>query len=287
MITNATDNHPDFLYHYTSFETLALILNNRTICFNSLQNVDDLEEEKTKDMGNFGKYIYVSCWTKDKKEDMALWSMYTPNMHGIRIGLPQYPFKKYYYKQGDFGLERDTETYINIDKVYNENQGNIDPCYPELIEVQYTNDVNMLFPTVKKSNEPELAERFLKGEQIRKEVKLLFNLSYTYGNIGKYKRSIWGFQNEWRYVLPIMPFGMQELLNSSIEKKQELMMRINDLQTKRPYNMFFLELDENAVREMQILLGPRLSKAEKIYVKSLLKEHGLEKNCQESSLTIR
>ena len=42
-----------YLYHYTSLETLALILKNKTICFNNLLNVDDLEEPSTQDMGNF------------------------------------------------------------------------------------------------------------------------------------------------------------------------------------------------------------------------------------------
>ena len=32
------------LYHYTSLETLALILKNRTIMFNRLDKVDDVEE---------------------------------------------------------------------------------------------------------------------------------------------------------------------------------------------------------------------------------------------------
>ena len=44
----------DYLYHYTSIETLALILKNNTLCFNNLLNVDDSEEAETFDMGKFG-----------------------------------------------------------------------------------------------------------------------------------------------------------------------------------------------------------------------------------------
>ncbi len=36
----------DFLYHYTSIETLALILSNRTFRLNSLDQMDDLQEKK-------------------------------------------------------------------------------------------------------------------------------------------------------------------------------------------------------------------------------------------------
>ena len=62
-IVSSLGAYPEWLYHYTSLESLALILQNRTIKFNSLQNVDDLEEAVTEDMGEFGKYIYASCWT--------------------------------------------------------------------------------------------------------------------------------------------------------------------------------------------------------------------------------
>ena len=33
----------EYLYHYTTVESLALILNNKTMRFSDLNNVDDLE----------------------------------------------------------------------------------------------------------------------------------------------------------------------------------------------------------------------------------------------------
>ena len=50
----------EYLYHYTSLDTLALILSNKTICFNNLLYVDDIEEARTQDMGLFGRFKYVS-----------------------------------------------------------------------------------------------------------------------------------------------------------------------------------------------------------------------------------
>lgn len=41
--------YPEYLYHYTSIDNLALILKNKTIRFNSLINVDDPDEIKTID----------------------------------------------------------------------------------------------------------------------------------------------------------------------------------------------------------------------------------------------
>lgn len=44
----------EYLYHYTNIETLTLILKNRTIRFNSLDKMDDLQEQETADLKNIG-----------------------------------------------------------------------------------------------------------------------------------------------------------------------------------------------------------------------------------------
>ena len=84
------------LYHYTSIETLALILKNGTIKFNRLDTVDDLEEAGyTSDGMQLGKYMFVSCWTKSSEENIALWSMYADKGKGIRIELDEDMFREY------------------------------------------------------------------------------------------------------------------------------------------------------------------------------------------------
>ena len=52
------------IYHYTTIETLALILKHRTIRFNRLDQVDDMEESLYTSGPinlNLSKYVYVSC----------------------------------------------------------------------------------------------------------------------------------------------------------------------------------------------------------------------------------
>lgn len=91
----------EYLYHYTSIETLALILKNRTIKFNNLMNVDDPEEAETKDLGLFGRHCLVSCWTRSSEDILPMWNMYTPEMKGVRIKMRMNPFKKYTYSKGE------------------------------------------------------------------------------------------------------------------------------------------------------------------------------------------
>ena len=43
-------DYPEYLYHYTSIETLALIMSKRCIRFNCLKFVDDPEENVSSDI---------------------------------------------------------------------------------------------------------------------------------------------------------------------------------------------------------------------------------------------
>ena len=86
---------PKKLYHYTTVNTLALILSSRSIMFNRADRVNDKREGSTSDLGSFAKYFFISCWTETGEENFALWNMYTPKMRGVRIELP-IPFFEIY-----------------------------------------------------------------------------------------------------------------------------------------------------------------------------------------------
>lgn len=82
------------IYHYTSVDSLALILASRKLRFNRLDRVDDLREAQTHLGIEFGKYFFVSCWTRAQKESIPQWHMYTDKMAGVRISLPLMPFQR-------------------------------------------------------------------------------------------------------------------------------------------------------------------------------------------------
>lgn len=85
------------IYHYTSIDTLALIMNNKTIRFNRLDRVDD-KEETLFGSGPFNikvsKNVFVSCWTRNPKENPDLWQRYTKDK-GVRIALDEDMFQTY------------------------------------------------------------------------------------------------------------------------------------------------------------------------------------------------
>lgn len=276
-----------YLYHYTSVETLALILKNKTICFNNLLYVDDIEEAQSQDMGNFGKFVYVSCWTDDEKESIPLWNLYTPSMHGVRIKLPEFPFKKYMYKSGELFFTEDTETYVDCRKIYDENKVSIVANAPSLIKVEYTNEHEKLFPKVKTESFPGAMQKFIDAKEMSELAKGDIEINYSFEEIGKYKREDWRFQSEWRYKITIAPMGMKELNPLTFENQQEYCRRIEDRNAVPPYEKIFLDISDDAFENMEILLGPKMNEAEKILVIALLNQYAPKCILRESNLKIR
>lgn len=85
MSEEATSENSHKIHHYTNIETLALILEDRTIRFNRLDRVDDISESKAFGKYDFGKFLFVCCWTDSNIESIPLWHMYTQKMRGVRI----------------------------------------------------------------------------------------------------------------------------------------------------------------------------------------------------------
>ena len=274
----------EYLYHYTSIETLALILANKTICFNNLLYVDDSEEAETFDMGKFGRFVYVSCWTSDEQESIPLWNLYTSDMHGVRIRLPKFPFKKYKYKKGEYFLDKDVDTYINLKKLYNENKVDVVLTQPELIEIEYTDDIEKLYPKVRTVSSEEDLRKYLNEGKIENDI---FKVKYSFTELGRYKRKEWSFQKEWRYIYSVYPVGLKEANPPTFEKHREIIRRIEDKEYEPAYSRMFFDLDDKALENMEVLCGPKMNDAEKIIVKTLLKQYCPNGIYKESKLKIR
>lgn len=82
------------IHQYTSIDSLALILKNKTIRFKRLDKMDDIEEAALSNAGiHLGGFMFVSCWTFNEIESIPLWRMYTPTTKGVRISLDKNMFK--------------------------------------------------------------------------------------------------------------------------------------------------------------------------------------------------
>ena len=271
----------EMLYHYTSVDTLVQILENKSIKFNNLTACDDLDEADSEDLGRAGKYVFVSCWTREAKESIPMWSQYSGNMSGVRIGMKKFPFMRRRFDNKGYG--EPFETYLNYQKYYDENKMSFVANQPKLIDIEYVDDESKIKPSIITKGTNEDVEKFIRGEPS--------NITLSFDAIGKYKRTCWKFQNECRYKIFGPPMGLRDSDNSDgkimLEKQKECIRRITDKTYVPEYKELFLDLDENAIVGMEIVLGPRMNGSEKNLLSHYLKSKGLDKNCKESSLRIQ
>ncbi|WHF51786.1 hypothetical protein QGN23_00565 [Chryseobacterium gotjawalense] len=240
----------DFIYHYTSIETLALILEGKKIKFSSLENMDDLNESQFSDEDdiNFSSHTLISCWTKNDEENLAFWKMYTPDMKGVRIKIPRHIFENYIFLTDDVVyVDPNTliiESLVPKSECFNENYWII-PFKGNLVEVVYTEDDDLLRPKI-----------------YDKETELV-----SFSKVAKYKSTIWQFQQEIRFKLTVLP--TKDKNGNNLNPLNDFK-RIMHEKIRAPFAHYFLEMRNEAFEKMEITLGPKCTLAEEIIVQSLL-----------------
>ena len=264
----------DYLYHYTSIETLALILKNRKIRFNRLDLVDDPEEPLTKDYGNLGRFMFASCWTNQEKESLSMWHMYSKNMHGVRIKMPSYFMKELVFKEESVNKENGVTiknsngtftSYVDLEMIDNLGYMTVSLRDNILKEIKYTEEEGLLYPNVVSAV----------GDSITLDI----------GKIGGYKNECWSFQKEFRYLFFVSPWNKKEILNSTPEHHIQLFERLKNKALDIDFIDF--EIDPEKFKDMTIKLGPRASNAEKIIVQSLINSFNPNATLEESTLKVR
>lgn len=276
-------------YHYTNIDTLEKILISKSLCFTNLDLVDDLDEVETSDMKKFGRFCYVSCWTKEAKESIPMWKMYTPDMQGVRIRMNEFPFKKYIISPGQFANSAQIETYINAVERDERGLPYILDAFPQMIEIDYTEREELLYPKIKTENKDYKKEVVFENGKRKEIVTTNTTISYDTKYIGVFKRKCWEFQKEWRYKIFMSPYTYKELANcKNYEDQMQLLQRLEDEKYKPTEERIFLKLDDEAISKMEILIGPRATNEQVDRVISLASQNGVDAdNIKKSELRIR
>lgn len=241
------------IYHYTTIETLALIIKSRAIRFNRLDCVDDLEES-LYGSGNMNiklsQYEFVSCWTKDKEENLALWKMYTNNK-GVRICMDDDflvthdvtpKFKSFLSSAIQIGDDYFVSSFMNEAKLF---------------DVIYTNDYKEKINAL-----------------ITKEGN---NIQIDTGHLGLYKSERWKFQNESRFKIIVMPKN-NKFVNVS-DKASDFDILFNmmsslvpSMSSQSPIKIKHIDvgIKEEKLNEIEVMMGPETTDAERFIVEMLL-----------------
>lgn len=265
------------LYHYTTTESLALILKNKSLLFNRLDCVDDIEEGSVMSCGIMvGRYVFVSCWTESAEESIPLWKMYGGgDKMGVRIGLEKEMFRRYHIVNPKIGNQ---QWYGEMDLPLSLEELNAPDYFVLPIfqmdedyfyrKIQYvdnvsdkTNDAVTITPPQNEKGETQINIKF--------------------GEIGRYKHKRWEFQNETRFVVTIFPY------NPNLAPPEKVgTIAINTYIQNKTVNFtkYFLPLDERALRNIEITLSPNATDGQRVLVESLIREYAPEAKIKNSSL---
>lgn len=267
---------PEYLYHYTNIDTLALILKNKTIRFNSLDQMDDPQEKDTADLKTIGNLCYISSWTDDRTESIPMWKMYSSLETGVRIRLKANPFKLHSNPISDLAKAFNAiptpdstgeppKSYIPIAEMVRNNFYSIQATKGDFLhKVEYTSDKSNLYPTIVSSDDE----------------KVHFDL----GKLGKYKNTHWKFQNEWRYIFTILPLDLTQSPDKSLESLTQIVAALLQGKSKQPFTHYDMSIDDFAFSQMEITLSPRITAGSKIIVESLIEKYNPSATVIDSSL---
>lgn len=259
------------LYHYTTIESLAQILKNRTIRFNRLDQVDDVEEGSISPANvRVGQYVFVSCWTKNKEESIPLWNLYTANGRGVRICMDSNMFLSY-----------DNSGIVECDNLRFALAGS---AYERTLTPwgDFINNGHIVLPV----GEQEL-EKILKDIQYVENVESAVNNSVSFqqissnyrivhinlNDLGRFKHKRWAFEDESRFVILILPgkhFHSPESLGKDLSQ-WILDVMSNNIPLSISY--YDLNLKDDAIQSLEVVLGPSCGESERIIVDALCEKY--------------
>ena len=272
------------LYHYTSIESLALILSSKKFRFSNFGKLDDLEEAKKHSRIDFSSIAFASCWSDLKEESIPLWKMYTPDMKGIRIGISEEIFPK---------MEVDLETYpFEID-------GELDGPLKMYIPPQIWDQGNiMFFPGSgveslfkgKVTYVENLTDEWIKRISFFDQIGSPPNVTiYGLFDLVRSKSKIWSFQHEYRFVIFMIPrIDEADLFSPNGIHQTNIKFGKCIFGLESPNLEYFdLSYDPGCLERMEITLGPKTGRAEELLVQALLEKFSPKASLKVSSIQIR
>lgn len=285
------------IHHYTSIETLKLILQNRTIRFNRSDRVDDPDEIELEINGYpFAKYLLVSCWTLEESESIPQWGLYAGKSHGVRITLDSnHLFHEFLsstriYSKSEITAKVWDKRYTQLDgtEIFpfgfhdNNNEKSYVPYYifhgtlnpttsgltilpptPNfdfLTEVEYVESLDGVYSDCIKINNTDDKH---------------YSMSFT-PRIGYKKSRDWDFQKEARFILMLMHTMPQQNGQIVLDIPNFSFTKYGFPPIHRDGSellYFDLDIDNDAFDYLEVIAGPETNEDEKEHIKSILKKY--------------
>lgn len=267
------------IYHYTTIQTLALILKSKKLRFTRLDLVDDIEETCYVKPESLSTHFFVSCLTKDNKESILFWNMYA-KVNGVRLKK-----NKALMDLGIYKNNLDSQLIypiLNNESIHAKDQMSINDRFRDWIYHplgQY--DQFPFYKVYYKSNE---VVKSLKENAFSKKgisMKDLLTLKTNY----------WKFQKEVRMIIQLDPKvaidDIKDVENyQNLNENEKFNLYVKEI---LPYischkNYLDVRLSDEFFNDLEITLGPAVSDAEKIMIESLINEYAPNAKLNDSEL---
>lgn len=243
-------------------------MNNRSLKFNRLDQLDDITESEPFADYNPLQYIFSCSFTYDPLESIPLWKMYANMDTGIRI---------------EFDSDRLFKPVLTVLKapVHSHEQHDFPPfLYTAVKSEDILNDDYMLMYwnlpeedslcSCIKLKKIEYIDNFKEKYESQLEINDVKNsdgsisrsLSYIPTNFGFYKSCYWQFQKEIRGLIYAAPFPKDQNAMSDIASGKRI------LKTKQ----ILVPLSDYAINNLIITLAPKATDASRLIVESLTRD---------------
>lgn len=270
------------IYHYTTIDSLAMIMSSRSIKFNRLDKVDDMEERTEPSNIRLWQYIFVSCWTENAEESIPLWRMYSGNAHGVRIGMDVDMFEDNVIGGSNVPAEIPHEgflmgkipaqdlfrsDYFVVPISLRKNTDGGDTLF--YCHVNYVDDVNAMTKD---------------AYQLTMTDDTHASSNVAFGEIGKYKNKRWGFQEESRFRLLIFPFNP---ILCNPDDVSTVAVNAIHYGVPVPISEYYLKLKTEALNNIEITLHPNSTASDRVIVDALCAKYAQGATVKASELTDR
>lgn len=264
------------LHHYTTVNTLALILRHQTLRFTRLDQFDDVTEGRSLGSFPLGARMFASCWSAADEESIPQWAMYGDAMRGVRLSLRSDPF-----------------IWRPINIQWHESFRFIDLEAPFSIE-------EMLGPNITLISTPQMKRTFGQPMNYVPDVSAAIGRFATVSSddeitlhgegteIAFLKSEAWAFQQEHRFVLVAAPGPAEPFTGdpSAYIESRKIWHRTGvDLMRGIPSPLHIdLKLDHKALIDAEILVGPLAPPGTMEIVESLIARFAVGAVVRESYL---
>lgn len=256
---------PSYLYHYTTLETLQIILKNENVRFKRIDLMNDPYEGHLDSYKNSKKYVFSSSWTAQPLDEIPMWKMYN-GLKGVRLRMPVdlFSFGKnmtvakmsrsnnFLIKSKlnkDYSIELEEPMEFKSQKI---KEFNINSVYGPT-EINYVNSVEKI-----------LEDIISKNPSVKNFDLFEINLNL----IGQKKINFWSFEKEFRFRVflqnSVMMAGSDSVLRDTLDNHK----------IKTEY--IDINFTKKSLDNVEILLGPKAVNKDKLTIEKILVEKGIK-----------